>query len=138
MGGFSAPTQFSLGNFASDLTLADFNNDGKLDLAVAIARQDPEPGPLRSSIAVLLGNGAGAFGAGVTIAAERTASRIVAGDLNGDARPDIITANQVANNLTVALNTCGSSPPSPPTAFTISGVVRNANFQAIAGVAMNT
>jgi hypothetical protein len=45
------------------------------------------------------------------IPAERTASRIVAGDLNGDSRPDIITANRLVNNLTVALNTCTGPAP---------------------------
>src|SRR4030095_3034003 len=38
LGGFSAPNQFSLGAFLSDLTVDDFNSDGKLDLAVAISR----------------------------------------------------------------------------------------------------
>ena len=134
-GGFTAPLQFNLGNFPSDLAVADFNNDGKLDLAVAISRQDPSPSPLRSNIAVLLGDGIGGFGSPVTIAADRTASRIIAADLNGDTRPDIITANQLVNNLTVAINTCTGSPP-PPTTFTISGAVTNGNGQGIADVTM--
>ena len=33
------------------------------------------------------------------------------GDFNGDTRPDIITANQLVNNLTVALNTCTGPTP---------------------------
>jgi hypothetical protein len=105
-GGFSAPSQFSVGAFPSDLAVADFNSDGKPDLAVSNARQDPAPGPLHSSISVLFGDGIGGFGPASTIPTERSASRIVVGDLNGDSRPDIITANQLVNNLTVALNTC--------------------------------
>jgi Calx-beta domain/FG-GAP-like repeat/FG-GAP repeat len=105
-GGFSAPNQFSLGFFPEDLTVADFNSDGKLDLAVAISRQEASPSPTRSAISVLFGDGMGGFGPASTILADRGAWRIVAGDLNGDARPDIITANQPVNNLTVALNTC--------------------------------
>jgi hypothetical protein len=136
MGGFTAPLQFTLGNFPSDLTVADFNNDAKLDLAVAISRQEAPPSPPRSNIAVLLGDGIGGFGPPVTIAAERSASRIIAADLNGDARPDIVTANQLANNLTVALNTCTGSPPPTTSAFTISGVVTDGNGQGIGDVTM--
>lgn len=129
-GGFGAPVQFNLGNFPSDLTLADFNNDGKLDLALAITRQEPSPSPLRSNIAVLLGDGTGGFGPPVNVAAERGASRIITADLNGDALPEIITANQSVNNLTVALNTCTAS------AFTISGTVTNGTGQGIGDVTM--
>lgn len=139
-GGFGAPLQFTVGSFLSDLTLVDFNNDGKLDLAVSVARQESQPGPHRSNIAVLLGDGAGGFGSPVMFAADRSASRIVAADLNNDARPDLITANQSVNNLTVSLNTCISSTPTPtptPTpTFTISGAVTSANGQGIADVTM--
>jgi hypothetical protein len=111
MGGFSAPSQFNVGAFSPDLAVADLNGDGKPDLAVANARQDPQPAPLRSSISVLFGDGLGGFGPASTIPAERSAARIVVGDVNGDFRPDIITANQLVNNLTVALNTCTGQVP---------------------------
>ncbi|HEX6715838.1 MAG TPA: FG-GAP-like repeat-containing protein [Pyrinomonadaceae bacterium] len=129
LGGFSAPLQLSLGGFASDLTVDDFNNDGKPDLAVSISRQDPFPSPGRSNIVVLLGDGIGGFAPPITVAAERSASRIIAGDLNGDTRPDIITANQLVNNLTVALNTCSNTP-------TVSGVVTDGSGHGIADVTM--
>jgi len=130
-GGFGAPLQFTFGNFPSDLAVADFNNDGKTDVAVVLAQQDPAPNPVRSSIVVILGDGAGGFGPQFTMPTERAAGRIIAADLTGDAKPDIITASQTFNNLTVALNTCGA----PPT-FTISGVVTNGSGQGIGDVAM--
>jgi len=133
-GGFTAPLQFSLGAFLSDLAVADFNNDNKLDLAVAISRQEASPSPQRSNIAVLLGDGAGGFASPVNIASDRSSSRIIAADLNGDTRPDLITANQLVNNLTVVFNTCSGS--SQPTSFTISGVVTDGNSQGIANVTM--
>lgn len=136
LGGFGAPLQFSLGFFPSDLSVADFNNDGKLDLAVAITRKEASPAPLRSNIAVLLGDGSGGFGSPATFAADRSPARMIAADLNGDGRLDLITANQFVNNLTVALNTCGGSQPPPPTSFSISGTVTNGAGQGIADVAM--
>jgi hypothetical protein len=110
-GGFGAPLQFTLGAFLSDLTVADFNSDGKLDLAAVIVRQEAFPSPHRSNIAVLFGDGVGGFGPASIIPAERNASYIVAGDLNGDSRPEIITGNQQVNSLTVALNTCIGPAP---------------------------
>ena len=133
-GGFGAPLQFSLGNFPSDLSVDDFNNDGKLDLAVAITRQDPFPNTQKSNVAVLLGDGAGGFSQPVNILTERSSTpHIITADLTGDNRPEIITANQPANNLTVLLNTCGAPPP---TTFTISGTVTDGGGHGIADVTM--
>jgi hypothetical protein len=132
-GSFGAPLQFSLGAFASDLAVDDFNNDGKLDLAVTIARQENFPNPARSNIAMLLGDGFGGFSQPVNSLTERNASRIITADLTGDSRPDIIIANQLVNNLTVLLNTCGSPAP---TTFTISGTVTDGSNHGIADVTM--
>jgi hypothetical protein len=128
MGGFSSPSQFNVGAFPSDLAVADLNGDGKPDLAVSNARQDPAPGPLRSGVSVLLGDGMGGFGPASNIPAERSASRIVVGDFNGDTRPDIITANQLVNNLTVSLQMCTGPTPTSTIQFAASlfGVRENA------------
>jgi hypothetical protein len=83
---------------------------------------------------VLLGDGAGGFASPVNIASDRSSARFFAEDLNGDTRPDLITANQLVNNLTVVFNTCGGSSQS--TSFTISGVVTDGNSQGIANVTM--
>ena len=117
MGGFSTPSQFNVGAFPSDLAVADLNGDGKPDLVVSNARQDPEPAPLRSGVSVFFGDGIGGFGPASNIPAERSASRIVVGDFNGDTRPDIITANQLVNNLTVALNRCTGPTPTSTIQF---------------------
>jgi hypothetical protein len=85
---------------------------------------------------VLFGDGAGGFGSPVNFLTERSATRIIAADLNGDQRPDLVTANRLVNNLTVALNLCPGSPPPPPSAFTISGAVTNGSGQGIADVTM--
>lgn len=137
-GGFTAPLQFTLGSFQSDLAVADFNNDSKLDLAVAISRLELSPSPVKTNISVLLGDGSGGFGTPFILAAERSPARITAADFNGDSKPDLITANQLVNNVTVYLNTCaGASPtPTPTPTSTITGAVTDGNGQGIADVTM--
>ena len=61
---------------------ADFNSDGKLDLASA----DPSSG----SILVNLGNGDGTFQAATSFAVPSTALSIATGDFNGDGKPDLV------------------------------------------------
>jgi len=139
-GGFGNPLQFTLGSFQSDLAVADYNGDGKLDLAVAISREELSPTPVRTNISVLLGDGSGGFGTPFKMAAERSPARIISADFNGDGRPDLLTANQLVNNVTVYLNTCPAAAPSPtptptPTA-TISGVVTDGSGNGIADVTM--
>jgi hypothetical protein len=82
------------------IVAADFNGDGRLDLATTnITSND---------VSVLLGVGDGTFQAPVitpvgtgTSALGPTA--LVAGDFNGDGRLDLATANNVSNNVSVLL-----------------------------------
>lgn len=89
-GKFSAAAPYSL-NSANEspgptaLAVADFNGDGKADLAVA-----------RSSggIAVAFGNGNGTFQAPTNYATGIDSVSLAAGDLNGDGKPDLVVANE--------------------------------------------
>jgi hypothetical protein len=112
-GGFSAPVQFAIDSYPEDLTVADFNGDGKADVAVAHNKKSPVQNAVLSSVSVLLGDGAGGFGPPASFPADRTPTRILTGDFNNDGRPDLVTANRIANNLSVLLNTC-NGPIGPP------------------------
>jgi hypothetical protein len=112
-GGLGPPLQLSVGYFPEDVTVADFNGDGRIDLAVANAKQDAAANALLSSVSVLFGNGMGGFDLPSNFIVDRAPGNIIAGDFDGDGRPDIVTANRNVNNLSVLLNTC-NGPIGPP------------------------
>jgi hypothetical protein len=85
-GGFtvSAGSPFPTGNSPSSIAVADFNGDGRLDLAVANA--------LSNDVTILLGMGNGGFtgATGSPFAGGKNPLSVAAGDFNGDGRPDLV------------------------------------------------
>lgn len=99
---FSGQQFFATGSGAASVACTDLNGDGKPDLAVADAFDD--------TISVLINTGASgtataAFAPHQTITTGRLPLAIVAGDINGDGRPDLVVANAIANSVSVMLNT---------------------------------
>ena len=96
-GGFEpAPgSPFSAGLFPQSVAVGDFNGDGKLDLVEANAGN--------TTVKVLLGNGAGGFTADGAFPVGSLPHSVAVADLNGDGKPDIVTANYGSNNVTVLL-----------------------------------
>lgn len=77
-----------------DVVAADFNGDGKLDLAVATAN---------NTVSILLGNGTGAFPTHVQYSVPGDPVAIIAGDFNGDGKVDLVTADQFQSQISVIL-----------------------------------
>ena len=94
-GTFTAAASPGTGNGAYAVAIADFNGDGKADLAVTNSADN--------TVSVLLGNGDGTFSAAATVAAGTTPYGIAAGDFNGDGNVDLAVANSGSGSLTILL-----------------------------------
>jgi hypothetical protein len=83
----------------SYLAAADFNNDGKLDLAVSNAGAN--------TVSILLGNGDGTFAALVDYPTGNIPMAVAVGDFNHDGIPDLVVANQADNTVSILLGAGG-------------------------------
>jgi hypothetical protein len=109
-GGFTVANSFYVGNLVDSIAVADFNGDGKADLAL----ENQYGGGI---LYLRFGNGAGAFtDAGSFPLDGRTPDRVIARDLNGDGRPDVVVTDMFANYVIVLLNN-GAGGFSGPTRF---------------------
>jgi FG-GAP-like repeat/Putative Ig domain len=85
----------SLGSNLSGIVAADFNGDGKLDIAVTDAGTN--------TVMILLGNGDGTFGAPLTIPVGNEPYAIAEGDFNNDGKIDLAIINLADSTLTLLL-----------------------------------
>jgi hypothetical protein len=80
-------------NTSLSVAIADFDKDGKLDLAVANQCQDSSC--QNGAVSVLLGNGDGTFRAGqIYASAGYYTDSVAVGEFNGDGNPDLVLASQ--------------------------------------------
>ena len=98
-GSFTAPTTYANidGSHPWCVAVADFNNDSRLDIAIAVWGLD--------QIGVILGNGDGTFGEPILsfIGLGTRPVSIITGDFNNDHHADIATANYGAGSVSVFL-----------------------------------
>jgi hypothetical protein len=106
-----APQQTAaLGGGPFSAAVADFNGDGRADLAAA---------NLSANTVTVLLNVTGSGAAAVAFATQRTfaagaaPTAIAAGDFNGDGRPDLAVANQNSDTVSVLLNTTAPGATTP-------------------------
>jgi hypothetical protein len=112
--GATTPSFAPLRTFAasdpSDVTVGDFNGDGRPDLAFAVSGSN--------AVGVLMNKTpAGAatlsFSSQQTFAVGSVPLALTVGDFNGDGRPDLGSVNYQGNSVSVLLNTTSAGAMSP-------------------------
>ena len=114
------------------MTVADFNGDGKPDLAIVNQTTFGNPAISQGNVVILQGNGDGTFteSSGSPITVGNLPVAIASGDLDTNGTADLAVVNQTDNSVTILLNqgsgTFAPGPNSPlptsssPTSITIA------------------
>jgi hypothetical protein len=98
VGTFSPATEYPTGPNPFGLAVDDVNGDGQLDLVTANLNGN--------TVSVLLGSttALGTFGPATSYATGASPRTVALGDVNGDNRLDVVTANFAANSVSVLLS----------------------------------
>jgi len=94
-GTFKAPVHYALSVNPQAIVAADFNGDGKLDLASTSWAY--------GEVDVALGNGDGTFGAPQSFTVEAGAWGLVVGDFDRDGKADLAVVNEYSDSISVLL-----------------------------------
>lgn len=97
-GTFETKVSYPLAGLPQSIVTADFNRDGKIDLAVT---ETSFGAGVDASLAVFLGNGDGMFQPAVRYALDPGSEFVTTADLDGDGNLDIAVTNRVFSTITV-------------------------------------
>ena len=100
LGAFGPKQDHPVYPYPASIGFADLNGDSKLDLVVSHVNQ----APVNGLVAVYPGAGGGAFLAPVYYNVGNKPYSLAVGDVSGDGKPDIVTANYDDNNVAVLAN----------------------------------
>lgn len=112
---FASVSTASLATIQAVVAIADFDGDGKADIAVTL--------PGTSAVGILLNTssiGAISFAAVVNVAAGSAPNGVATADFNGDNRTDIVAVNAGGNSVSVFQNNSTSGSLSFGSAVTLS------------------
>ncbi|HZQ61861.1 MAG TPA: FG-GAP-like repeat-containing protein, partial [Casimicrobiaceae bacterium] len=111
---FALPVNYAVGVYPDAVAVADFNGDGKPDIATANWSY--------GTVSILLGQGDGTFAPGNTYEVGRGPMAIVAADFNGDGKIDLATANLFTQDVSILLGN-GNGTFAPASAVTVGGAL---------------
>jgi hypothetical protein len=103
-GTFQPEVQYATGNYPYGMVTGDFNDDGKLDLAVSNADCVYFGPACLGTVSLLLGNGDGTFQPPINYPVGLAPIYLAGGDLNADGGFDLAVANAASNSVSVLLN----------------------------------
>jgi hypothetical protein len=109
----------------TDLVAADLNGDGAPDILAASYSGRADDG-----VCVILNNGLGSFGPARLYPAGQSTIGVAAADMNGDGKPDVLTADDYSNAVSIRYNPGNGVFPVVPEDFAGSAQ----NFQDAADV----
>jgi hypothetical protein len=88
-------SDFATGNDPGGIVMADFNGDGRLDVAVTDGTY--------GTLTILLGQASGTFAQHGASYEQSSAGAVVAGDFNGDGKIDLVVADWLGSSVSVYL-----------------------------------
>jgi hypothetical protein len=106
---FQPTVNYTLTASPGGVVAADFNGDGNIDLATNNT----------DTVLIFPGSASGAFSGPTGFPSGNDAADLLAVDLNGDSKPDLVTPNYAIDSLTVLIN-AGSGSFNAPVTFPVA------------------